>query len=500
MASIHRIGISGFAVYVPPFEVNLQEWCCWSDNDWSKIQQVVGDKFRMRGTWENAYTMAATAVLRLIDQYSLNASDIGFLALGTESSTDNSAGAIIVKGMVNDVLSDRGLHTLPRACEVPEYKQACLGGIYALKGALRYMATDARHKYAVVVCSDFAEYERGTTGEATQGAGAVAILVERNPKMLEIDLSLVGSTSDYRVFDFRKPFSRSSSSLMQCEVENRPLGAHFRGFPVFNGKYSRSCYLNAVLSASDHLFSHLSEEPIEFLRSFHAIFLHRPFSRMVEMAWFIIYLMALLTSKSPEDRQELQMYVDEASIDLEQLASEVLERIDVSDLIRANLLSDDLYPLSRNLLSKLRSKPAIFKQITDKLGAGLEAMNSLGNLYTASLPAWIATNLWVASNKEEELVGKKILSVGYGSGDAAEIIPMTVAKDWRSNARKIKFDEAVREVHLLSQEEYESLHDRTQSSCLPFSQFSNRRFIIERVGVGKNDRVYDDGIEYYSYE
>jgi hydroxymethylglutaryl-CoA synthase len=44
--------------------------------------------------------MAAAASLRLILQYSIDPRQVGFLAMGTESSTDNSAGAIIIRGML----------------------------------------------------------------------------------------------------------------------------------------------------------------------------------------------------------------------------------------------------------------------------------------------------------------------------------------------------------------------------------------------------------------
>ena len=52
--------------------------------------------------------MAANACLRLIDRYEVDPASVRYLALGTESSTDNSAGAIIVKGMLDSVLRSRG--------------------------------------------------------------------------------------------------------------------------------------------------------------------------------------------------------------------------------------------------------------------------------------------------------------------------------------------------------------------------------------------------------
>ena len=75
-----EVGISGFAVYVPPYRVNLESWCRWTDNVWDKTRAVVGHSFRMRGPAQSVYTMAATAVMRLIDRYEINPARVGFLA------------------------------------------------------------------------------------------------------------------------------------------------------------------------------------------------------------------------------------------------------------------------------------------------------------------------------------------------------------------------------------------------------------------------------------
>ena len=87
-----QVGISGFSVYVPPYRVDLESWCQWTNNAWDKTRAVVGHSFRMRGPAQSVYTMAATAVMRLIERYDIDPSRVGFLGLGTESSTDNSAG------------------------------------------------------------------------------------------------------------------------------------------------------------------------------------------------------------------------------------------------------------------------------------------------------------------------------------------------------------------------------------------------------------------------
>src|SRR6185295_19979389 len=84
-------GVSAMSLYVPPFRVNLKDWCEWTGNSWDKISAVVGNSFRVPGRHENVYTMAANAVLRLIRQNDIDPARIGFLGLGTESSTDNAA-------------------------------------------------------------------------------------------------------------------------------------------------------------------------------------------------------------------------------------------------------------------------------------------------------------------------------------------------------------------------------------------------------------------------
>ena len=191
-----QVGISGLSLSLPPYRVDLRQWCEWTNTDWEKIRQVVGTGFRLLGPQQSIYTMAANSVLRLIQNYDVDPTRVRYLALGTESSTDNSAGAVIIKGMVDSALRGLGLPPLSRNCEVPEFKHACLGGVYGLKNALRFLSTDGGDSVAIVVSSDKALYERGSSGEPTQGAGAVAMLLSANPTIATIDLGEAGTASD----------------------------------------------------------------------------------------------------------------------------------------------------------------------------------------------------------------------------------------------------------------------------------------------------------------
>ena len=486
---MQQIGISGFATYLPPYRVCLEDWCNWSGESWDKIRTVVGSSFRMRGPHQNVYTMAANSVLRLIKQYDIDPSTIGYLALGTESSTDNSAGAVIIKGMVDQALREEGCPEISRHCEVPEFKHACLGGVYALKAAARYLAFDGHGRRAIVVSADIAEYERGSTGEPTQGAGAVAALLETDPKLLTIDLHHSGSAADYRGPDFRKPFIRFSQ-------QSPPTAGHLRDFPVFNGKYSTTCYVDEVLAALDDMFSKRDVARSSYFRELTAVFLHRPYARMPETGWALGYLFALARG-SDADRAELASYTEAADVPFGELLSEMASSPRVYDLVEQRNIDAEVYPLGTKVLRAFRKCPAYGQVVSEKMHYGAELMKQVGNLYTAALPAWIAAGLEHAAASGADLDGREILTIGYGSGDAAEAIPMKVVDGWRDHAELLGFECCLDGAIDLDQAQYEYLHDGGLPDQLPIEL--RDEFVIDRIGKLACNEFDENGIEYYRY-
>jgi len=94
-----------------------------------------------------------------------------------------------------------------------------------------------------------------------------------------------------------------------------------------------------------------------------------------------------------------------------------------------------------------------------------------------------------------DLTGRSILTIGYGSGDAAEIIPMQFVEGWQTAAGKIAFAKALETAHDIRHEEYVALHDAADTA--PHTLQSGV-FRIDRVGQG--EASFDDrGIEYYAY-
>jgi hydroxymethylglutaryl-CoA synthase len=489
MTKESAIGVSGLALYVPRYRVQLEDWCRWTDSSWGKVQAVVGRSFRVPGPRENAYTMAAGAVMELIRRYDIDPRRVGFLGLGTESSTDNSAGAVIVRGMVDRALRFLGKPELARDCEVPEFKHACLGGVYALKGAARYLAFDGADRLAIVVSSDIAEYERGSTGEQTQGAGAVAMLVERDPKLFTIDLHHGGSASHYRGPDFRKPFARHFDDRYARGLR-RP-----GDYPVFSGKYSTFAYLDETARAVEAMLDRVGEGPLDFYDGTQALFFHRPYHMMPVQSMAFLYTRAL--AGEARRAEEFSALCTEAGVTAEDVRAEVAATPDLFSRVLDGQAEDHPYPAT-NAVSGLARKSKAFKDfVATKMSLGADAMMELGNLYTGALPAWIAAGFDQAAADGVELTGKRLAIIGYGSGDAAEALPIYPVAGWQEAAQKIRFAEALSNPVDLRQEEYEALHDGEIPASL--DSVTHRGFRVRAVGERYEPSFQDLCVEYYDF-
>lgn len=489
MSSRDLPGVSAMSLYVPALRVDLKDWCSWTDNNWEKISAVVGRSFRVCGRHENVYTMAANAVLRLIRQNQIDPMRVGFLGLGTESSTDNAAGAVIVRGMVDRALESLGLPRLSRYLEVPEFKHACLGGVYALKSALRYASSDGADRLAIVVSADVAEYERGSTGEQTQGAGAVAMLVERSPKLFGVDLAHSGSASDYRGPDFRKPFARHFTEGYA------PNTQRLSDFPVFSGKYSTFSYLDETVHAVERMLSRLEVSPGSYYQSVRGLFFHRPYHLMPVQAMSFLYVRGL--ARGDHHHDELRALCQEAGVSFDAIMQETASTPDLyGELLKDDAVADP-YAATTAVAGLLRKQQGFRRLLDEKMGLGSEPVKDLGNLYSAALPAWIAAGFEEAAQKQLDLADAPMVAVGYGSGDAAEALPLSVQPGFEAAAARIGFARALEGAVTLTREQYEALHDGTEVPSLTYTP--KDEFAIARVGKQYGAAFQDLGVEYYDF-
>src|SRR5690606_28748011 len=116
---------------------------------------------------------------------------------------------------------------------------------------------------------------------------------------------------------------------------------------------------------------------------------------------------------------------------------------DILDFVRKGDIEVDAYPLAIKLSKDFRSSADFSALVSSKMSLGSEVMKEIGNVYCAALPAWMAAGMEDACLRGLDLAGGKVLAVGYGSGDAAEAMPMIVMDGWMEAASKIGFEAAL---------------------------------------------------------
>ena len=205
---------------------------------------------------EDTVTLAAEALRAALDRRpDFNPATLRMLALGTETGVDMSkAASSYVQGLLQ-----RSGYALPTSLSAFQTQSACAGGTLALLTAAAFLQFGRDDDTAAVLTSDIARYKAPSTAEVTQGAGASALLVAKNPDLLELDLASPGFAS-HDVDDFF-----------------RPLGSTIA---IVRGGYSLSCYHEALVEAFEDYCRRAGASPAAELRSIDAFFLHAPYANM----------------------------------------------------------------------------------------------------------------------------------------------------------------------------------------------------------------------------
>src|SRR5699024_10035199 len=118
---------------------------------------------------QDTVTLAANAALDILTE--ADKEKIDFVILGTETGVDHSKSAGVY---IHHLL---GMNPWARTVEV---KQACYGATAAIQMAKGHIALNPSSK-VLVLGADIARYGLKTSGEATQGAGAIAMVISAEP-------------------------------------------------------------------------------------------------------------------------------------------------------------------------------------------------------------------------------------------------------------------------------------------------------------------------------
>jgi hydroxymethylglutaryl-CoA synthase len=267
-----NVGLSDIAIYIPQPRIGLDtilDRRVAEDPSQARrlpraIEATGQHAIRFPEPWEDSASMAGAAALRLLRPRSgardFDLSRLRHLAVGTATSLDQSKP---LSAYVGGLLRQAGLD-LPVTHSSFQVQHACAGGTVALLSVASLLAVSSQADDAgLVVCSDVARYQVPSTAEFTQGAGAVAMLVENRPRLVSIDLATIGYASA-DVDDFFRPLNSTVARV--------------------KGQYSMQCYNTAAEQAfADHC-RRLGRPPAEVLGETDIFVFHVPFAKMAYTA------------------------------------------------------------------------------------------------------------------------------------------------------------------------------------------------------------------------
>ena len=457
-------GIDDIAIYIPRLYLDASDFAKARGLDPEKLERGLGiGQMAIVDTNQDPACLAANACLRVMQKNKLTPDKIGRLYVATESSFDESkAMNSYVIGMLEQVY---GKDTFGH-CGGIECKFACVSGSYALYDNTNWIrAGEAEDKYALVVVSDIAKYDLGSSGEVTQGAGAIAMLLNDNPRLLSFDPK-VTATSIKNEYDFYRPFGKET--------------------PIVHGQYSNLLYLIQVKNALIDYKRKVEKTGLIKLKDGETILdhvdylnMHLPYSNMGKKA------LAYLVRHEWRDLPRWERIIEEIGMK-EPIPKDPRGTIE-------SVLEDSEFMANDHQFTKLFTSTEMYAELYEsKLASSLIASKMIGNLYTASLYLGFRSSLEFEYQKGIDLEGKRVGFCSYGSGASAMIFSGVIQPEYDQVVKDMNLEAELGPRTKLSLDEYEELHEnkRTYEENI---RSANKEFVIVDVKTStesKGERHY----------
>jgi len=237
------IGIDSVGFYAPKYYIKLKDLAVERKVDPDKYKKgLMAIEMRIPDVNEDIVSLGLKAGYQALVKGSISPKSVDALFVGTETIT------YAVKSVSNIFAELLGIST-NSVCQ--DVYNACAGGTLALLNAVALIEKGIIKK-ALVISVDISSYQLGSPSEATQGSGAIALVISKNP----------------RVATFSEKFGKVSGN-----VDDFFRPANEKNAKVF-GHYSVSTYLNFQMKAYDDLINNIGD--------FHADYytFHAPFSKL----------------------------------------------------------------------------------------------------------------------------------------------------------------------------------------------------------------------------
>jgi hydroxymethylglutaryl-CoA synthase len=449
-----KVGIDSFAYYVPSLYVDIEELATERDISSEKLVRGLGLKKMATPDYdEDSASIAANSLFRLIKENNIDPKEVGRVYLGTESGVDSSkpTSSYVVE-ILEEVFSEQYGERCFKNCDIVDLTFACAGAVDALQNCCDWVRNGEKRK-AIVIASDIAKYELNSTGEYTQGAGSVSMLISESPSIISFNGSWGVSTKG--IGDFFKPrriFKRSNILIEAAKLLNKEISSNeaetllatsdskfwsdsneivevYKEEPIFEGQFSNESYKERVYEAIEN-FNEQNQRNI--LTDWENIIFHLPYAfhgrRMIINKW--------LDWMSENDK-------------IEEIYSEIGKPESKQD---------------KDWIKKV-SKSSLYKNfVENKIAPGEMASSEIGNMYTASIFMSLISSLVDAANNDKKFKDKKIGFISYGSGSKAKIFEGTVQKNWIKKINTIKLFDGLNKRKKISIDIYEKLHNRKITS------------------------------------
>lgn len=460
------VGIDDMAIYVPELYFDIPALAKARNLDADKLTKGLGLlKMAIPDVHEDTATMGANALWELIEKNNLHPSEISRIYLGTESSLDGSKPtATYIHQMIESRLIGEYGENCLRKCDVVDMTFACIGGVDALHNSLDWIRVNPTKK-AVIICADVAKYELNSTGEYTQGAGAVAILVSTEPRLMHIDNTWGISCKGEH--DFFKPIRKYKKKelmqeifdLMEYDIDLDKLiedmhaneetkgvfDAHSHAFhvhkdtPVFDGQYSNKCYQLRMEEAFEDFVSEKEKSGTYFpLDEWASTVFHLPYAYHAKRVFSAVFMKELKRKG-----------IWDTFCDKHQIPVDVNPQTKLTDI------------------QKLVSKTPEYRNFVQmKMEKGQRASSLIGNMYTASIFQSLMSDLQSRYDDSEDLSGQKIGLVAYGSGSKSKVFEGIIGKEWKSVVSKFNMWEKLKQRISVDYNTYIDLHSHRLHSSV----------------------------------
>lgn len=481
------VGIDDMELYVPSLFLPIEELSKKRNIDFGKLYNGLGlQSMALPDVHEDAATMAANAILKLIKKNNLNPLHIGRIYLGTESALDDAKPtASYALDMLIEYFSPQYGPDCFLNCDVVDLNFACIGGVDALQNTLDWVSGDPE-RIGIVVTSDIAKYELGSSGEYTQGAGAIAILVKQNPRLMAIyDIWGVGTRP---VHDFFKPKRFADKSQIIKEVLeyagidgvdpsqilgnidhsltvngildcNENLITIHKQTPVFDGPYSNQCYQDRIKEAFENFSKKATAKGMgpngqTLTECWERIVFHLPYAfQGRRMFAELFYLEAVDGGKWDKIESETRLVPPNPN----------------------EFENEEKYQRAYAEFLRLLSKTNVYKIfVSSKIEKGERASSQIGNMYTGSIFLSLISTLYADFKEGSDLTNKNIGFFAYGSGSKSKVFEGKVLIGWREIVERFHLDKMLDNRQALDYYTYEMLHRGNLNSSIlsPKDEFS----------------------------